>query len=132
MNKQDKKEIMNLIKYKKMLGDRRMENKQTKELLKLIQENPELPLVFMVDGELSADPYEYRYTFVESYSAEVETIWIYRDTYYNHIVDVTEAVEEGLMNEEGYENLSDEEFDKAVEKYIEENVEHYKAIVITL
>ena len=86
----------------------------------------------MVNGELSADPYEYRYTFVESYSAEVETIWIYQDTCYNHIVDITEAVEEDLINEEGYENLSDEEFDKAVEKYIEENVEHYKAIVITL
>lgn len=109
-----------------------MKTKQTKELLKLMQDNPDLPLVFMVGGELTADLYEYRYTFVESYSAEVETIWIYRDTYYNHIVDITEAVEEDVMNKEGYENLSDEEFDKAVEKYIEENVEHYKAIVITL
>lgn len=109
-----------------------MKNEKTKELLRLIQENPELPLVFMVDSELSADPYEYRYTFVSHYEAEVETIWIYEDTYYNHIVDITEAVEEDLMNEEGNENLSDEEFDELVEKYIEENVEHYKAIVITL
>ena len=30
MNKQDKKEIMNLIKYKKMLGGRRMELKEAK------------------------------------------------------------------------------------------------------
>ena len=29
-------------------------------------------------------------------------------------------------------HFSDEEFDKVVKKYIEENVEHYKAIVITL
>ena len=108
-----------------------MENKQTKELLKLMQDNPDLPLVFMVGGELTADPYEYRYTFVESYSAEVETIWIYQDTCYNHIVDVTEAVEEDLWDEE-YVKISSEEFDKIVEKYIEENVEHYKAIVITL
>ena len=105
---------------------------ETKELLKLIQENPDLPVVFMVDGSELIDPYEYRYTFVERYGAEVETIWIYQGTYYNHIVDITEAVEEDVLNEEGNENLSDEEFDKAVKKYIEENVEHYKAIVITL
>ena len=109
-----------------------MENKQTKELLKLIQENPDLPLVFMVYGEDLADEYEYRYTLIEKYGVEVKTIWEHNDRFYDHIVDITEAVEEDLMNEEGNENLSDEEFDKLVEKYIEENVEHYKAIVITL
>ena len=105
---------------------------ETKELLKLIQENSDLPVVFMVDGSVVFDPYEYRYTFVESYGANVETIWKYQDGYYDHIVDITEAVEEDLMNEEEYENLSTEEFYEAVKKYIEENVEHYKAIVITL
>ena len=107
-----------------------MENEQTKELLKLIQKNPDLPVVFMVDGSEIADEYEYRYTFVESYSASVETIWKYQDGYYDHIVDITEAVENDLIDQ--YEDLDDEEFDKVVEKYIEENVEHYKAIVITL
>lgn len=107
-----------------------MENKQTKELLKLIQENPDLPVVFMVDGSVVIDPYEYRYTFVESYGASVKTIWKYQDGYYDHIVDITEAVENDLIDQ--YEDLDDEEFDKVVEKYIEENVEHYKAIVITL
>ena len=107
-----------------------MENEQTKELLKLIQENPDLPIVFMVDGSVVFDPYEYRYTFVESYGASVETIWKYQDGYYDHIVDITEAVENDLIDQ--YEDLSDEEFDKVVEKYIEENVERYKAIVITL
>lgn len=34
MNKQDKKEIMNLIKYKKMLGGRRMELNEAIEFLK--------------------------------------------------------------------------------------------------
>ena len=105
---------------------------ETKELLKIIQENSDLPVVFMVDGSAVFDPYEYRYTFVESYGANGKTIWKYQDGYYDHKVDITEAVEEDLMNEEGNENLSDEEFDKLVEKYIEESVEHYKAIVITL
>jgi hypothetical protein len=132
MNKQDKKEIMNLIKYKKMLGGRRMENKQTKELLKLIQENPELPLVFLVYSEDLADDYEYRYTMIKDYRASVETIWLYQDHYYDHIVDITEAVEEDLINEEEYENLSNEEFDKAVEKYIEEEVESFEAIAVCL
>ena len=107
-----------------------MKNEQTKELLKIIQENPDLPVVFMVDGSAVYDPYEYRYNFVESYGASVETIWKYQDGYYHHIVDITEAVENDLIDQ--YEDLDDEEFDKVVEKYIEENVEHYKAIVITL
>ena len=105
---------------------------KTKELLKLIQENSDLPVVFMVDGSVVFDPYEYRYTFVESYGANVKTIWKYQDGYYDHIVDIKEAVEEDLMNEEEYEDLYDDEFYEAVEKYIEENVEHYKAIVISL
>ena len=107
-----------------------MGNEQTKELLKLIQENPDLPVVFMVYGEDLADEYEYRYTLIENYGARVETIWKHQDRFYDHIVDITEAVENDLIDQ--YENLSDEEFDKVVEKYIEENVEHYKAIVITL
>ena len=106
-----------------------MENKQTKELLKLIQENPELPLVFLVYGE---DLDEYRYTMIKDYRASVETIWLYQDHYYDHIVDITEAVEEDLINEEEYENLSNEEFDKAVEKYIEEEVESFEAIAVCL
>lgn len=107
-----------------------MENEQTKELLKLIQENPDLPVVFMVDGSVVFDPYEYRYTFVESYGASVETIWKYQDGYYDHIADITVEVENDLFDQ--YEDLDDEEFNKVVEKYIDENVEHYKAIVITL
>ena len=109
-----------------------MINEQTKELVKLIQENPELPLVFMVDGEEIVDPYEYGYTLIKKYRVSVQTIWIYQDHYYNHIIDITEAVEEDLCDEEEYENLSNEEFNEVVEKYIEENVEHYKAIAITL
>lgn len=109
-----------------------MENEETKELLKLIQENTELPLVFMVNNELIADPYEFKYTFVRCYSAEIETIWIYENNYYMHIVDITEAVQDDFIDEGKYGDLSDEEFDELVEKYIEENVEHYKAIVISL
>ena len=107
-----------------------MENEQTKELLKLIQENPDLPVVFMVYGEDLVDEYEYRYTLIENYGASVKTIWKYQDRFYDHEIDITEAVEDDLIDQ--YEALSDEEFDKVVDKYIEENVEHYKAIVITL
>lgn len=107
-----------------------MKNKETKELLKLIQENQELPVVFMVYGEDLADEYEYRYTLIERYNAEVKTIWKHQDRFYDHIIDITEEVENDLFDQ--YEDLPDEEFDKVVEKYIEENVEHYKAIVITL
>ena len=29
-------------------------------------------------------------------------------------------------------DLSDDEYDKAVEKYVDENIEHYKAIVVSV
>ena len=109
-----------------------MENKETKELLKLIQENTELPLAFMVDNELISDPYEFKYTFVKCYSAEIETIWIYEGSYYMNEADVYEAVQDDFIDEEKYSDLSDEEFDKMVDKYVKEDVEHYKAIVISL
>ena len=38
MNKQDKKEIMNLIKYKKMLGGRRMKEISLREGLTLLKD----------------------------------------------------------------------------------------------
>lgn len=109
-----------------------MKNKQTEELLKLIQENPELPLVFMVNGGELADPYDYCYTMIKDYSADVKTIWLFQDRYYDHIIDITEAVQDYLCDEEEYENLSNEEFDKVVKKYIEENIESFEAIAICL
>ena len=95
-----------------------MENEQTKELLKLIQENQELPVVFMVYGEDLADEYEYRYTLIESYGVKVATIWKHQDRFYDEKIDITEVIEDYLCDQ--YEDLSDEEFDKVVEKYIEE------------
>ena len=108
-----------------------MGNKQTKELLKLIQENPELPLVFMVYNDELIDFYEYTYTLIKDYRASVETVWLYQDHYYTDKGDVKEVVEEDLYDDE-YENLSNEEFDKVVEKYIEENVESFEAIAVCL
>ena len=60
MNKQDKKEIMNLIKYKKMLGGRRMELNEAIEFLKEYAEwarahEYEVPIMLADDLELAAD-----------------------------------------------------------------------------
>ena len=37
-----------------------------------------------------------------------------------------------LADEDEYKNLSDEEYEKAIKKYIEDNIRHYKAIVISV
>ena len=109
-----------------------MTNEQTKELLQIIQENPELPLVFMVDGSEIADICEWRCIYIDEYSTKVETIWKWEDEYLTDEIEVEELVEEYLSGMEEYEDLKGEEFEKAVKKYIKENVEKSKAIVVYL
>jgi hypothetical protein len=53
MNKQDKKEIMNLIKYKKMLGGRRMKLEEAIERVKDLKEDCETSVYYNV--QLSDD-----------------------------------------------------------------------------
>lgn len=109
-------------------------NKNREDLLKAMQENPELPIIFMA----SSDELEQgRYTVYESWNVYVTEIYKI-PSYYNEItmtddlIEVQEYYEDCLADEEEYKNLSDKEFEEAVKEYIEENVEHYKAIVVTL
>lgn len=37
-----------------------------------------------------------------------------------------------FADEEEYKDLSDEEYDKVIEDYVDNNVEHYKAIVVSV
>ena len=109
-----------------------MQVNNKEELMKLVNKNPKLPLVFMINNdEISED---YNYTVLEKFRAYKSEIykfkqwesWNYTDDRY----DVFEYYSNELCNEEEYENLSEKEYDKAIDKYIDENVEHYEAIVI--
>ena len=102
------------------------------ELTKLIQENPELPLVFMISNdEVCGD---YGCTVYEEFSAYKSEVYKYER--WGDIVfsDDKEEVEEHYMNEfadnKEYENLSQEQYEEAIKSYVNENIEHYEAIVI--
>lgn len=110
-------------------------SKDNEELRKIMEENPDLPLVFMVmndellDGNCS--------TVFEGCSCDVETVYFYEiSSFGNNCTDdyreVYEYYEDKFCDNEEYKNLSDEEFEKAINKYIEENVRHYKAIVVSV
>lgn len=102
------------------------------ELVKLIQENPNLPLVFMVSSdEVTCD---YCYTVMKKFRAYKSEIYEYEkfgDLVFSDDEDeVIEYYAEDLSDEQEYKDLSDEEFDKAVEEYVEKEIEHYEAIIV--
>lgn len=107
-----------------------MDKDSRKELIKLMKENPKLPVVFLAQNDEFVDGYGS--TFFENFYCKVDTVYLFDTEYYDDLIYVTEYYSDKLCDEEEYINLSDDEFDEAISKYIEENVEHYKAIIISL
>lgn len=109
-----------------------MEKNNKEELIKLIQENPQLPLVFFAYCDDFCP--DYGGTVFNTYYCYTATIYIddSDNTYYDNVDDVIELWRDRLCDEDNYKDLSDEEYDKAVEKYVEENVTHYEAIVVSM
>jgi len=107
-------------------------DKAKQELLNLIVENPDLPFVFFVDnGDLCAD---YGSTVMEDYIPYISEIYKYKRfgelNYSDDIDELIEYYSEVFADEEEYEKMSDEEYSEAIKNYINENIEHYKAIVV--
>ena len=100
------------------------------ELAKFILENPSLPLVFFISGEDILD--EYSSTVYEDFSFRKATVYFFGERVYDHIIDISEVIADCLYDEDMHGNMTDEQFDKWVASYIEENVKHYEAIVITV
>lgn len=104
--------------------------KDNEELRKLIESNPDLPLVFLVGYD---DMYEdYGYTVFQSSDCFVSEVYFDGDHYSAHEEDIIEDYRDKLCDKEEYKDLSDDEYDEAVKKYINENIEHYKAIVVEI
>lgn len=102
------------------------------ELIKLIQENPKLPLIFMMsNGEVVGD---YGYTVMEEFRAYKSTVYKYEawgDLVFSDDEDeVVEYYCDVLADEENYKELTQEEYEKEIKKYVEEKIEHYEAIVL--
>ena len=95
------------------------------KLFKLMQENPDLPIVFSCSTEEMSD--DYAYMFYEDFSCDVVTIYKTDETIYDDEDDIKEYYE--YIYEDEYEGLSDEEFNANIQDLIN-NTEHYKAIRI--
>lgn len=107
-----------------------MDKDSRKELIKLMKENPKLPVVFLAQNDEFVDGCGS--TFFENFYCKVDTVYLFDTEYSDDLIYVTEYYSDKLCDEEEFFNLSDDEFDEAINKYIEENVEHYKAIIIRL
>lgn len=102
------------------------------DLVKLIQENPKLPLVFMMNNDEVAG--DYGCTVMKEFTAYKSEIYEYeRFGDYVFSDDKEELIEyycDYFGDEEKYKDLSQKEYEKVIEKYVDENIEHYEAIVI--
>ena len=98
--------------------------KDCKELKKLIIENPELPLLIFC-GEESWNG-EYAYAQADYNGARVEEVTLYNE-YWLEKDDYREQLSYDLEDE--YENLSNEEYTKMINRKVAET-EFVKAIVV--
>ncbi len=105
--------------------------KDNEELRKLIAENPELPLVFNIYTDNINTDY-CSIVFEESVDCKVSIVYFTDDRSYDDFDEILDDFRCDLADEDEFKDLSDDDYDKAVEKYIEENVRHYKAIVISV
>lgn len=109
-----------------------MSKNNKEELIKLIKENPSLPLVFMMSNNDVAS--DYGSTVMENFTAYKSEVYKYQCWGDLVFSDDKEEVKEYYMNEyadnEEYQDLSEEEYEKAIERYVNDNIEHYEAIVI--
>ncbi len=100
------------------------------ELIKLVKENPDLPLVFMVDNDQIA--WDYGATVYQDFWCYVSEVYVLEEEWSDDFDYVVEKFSNDLCDDEKYKDMTDEEFNKAMQDYVNENVEHYKAIVVNV
>lgn len=105
---------------------------KTQELVKIIQENPNLPLVFMMSNDEVAG--DYGCIVMEDFSAYKSEIYKYErwgDLVFSDDKDeVIEHYIDKFAEDKKYKDLVEEKYTEAIEDYVENNVEHYEAIVV--
>lgn len=114
-NIKDREELLNIV-----------TQKDCTELKKLILENPEAPLLIFSGEEAWSGEYSYECASEGYVQLQELTLygggWLDRDYY-------EDALRDAMGFDDQYESLSDEEFDKEVEKIMNETA-FVKAIVI--
>lgn len=102
---------------------------QNKELLKLVEQNPTLPLVFFAASEDICD--DYSYTFMKSRNVEKGTIYEsdINDCIYTSKDEYVEELCDYFVDDVRYSNLTDAEYEKEMQKEADK-VPHYEAIIV--
>ena len=107
--------------------------KQTDELKELISKYPDYPIVVIVDSEVVAD-YDYGWWYAPEIrfgigeildceqDVDDEKTYIDRD-------ELEEDIEEMLFLDNRYEKLSDEDFNKVVEKELNKYEPYWKKVI---
>ncbi|MDD3363230.1 MAG: hypothetical protein PHW34_16340 [Hespellia sp.] len=98
----------------------------TTELKQMIIDNPELPLLIFC-GEESYDA-DFSYSQANAGKPSIATIILYGDVWIDED-DYRDSLSDNLCDEEEYRDLSDVDYDKMIDKKVEE-AEFVKAIVI--
>lgn len=98
----------------------------TAELRKLILENPELPMLIFCGEE--AWNGEYGYTQADASNVGIEELTLFNNRWLDK-VEYEEELLDIFSGKEEYRNMSNQEFDKAIKKKVEET-EFVKTIVI--
>ena len=106
------------------------EESDKKDLLKLINENPDLPLIFYMPNGESND--EFGTTILEKFYCYVDEIYFRKDGMATNKKDIIEYYFNVFSDKEQYLELDDDKYEKEIENYIESNIEHYKAIIINV
>lgn len=110
-----------------------MINKNNKEeLLKMIKENSDLPLVFMMSNDEVAG--NYGCTVMEEFRAYKSEVYKYERwgdlVFSDDKEEVVEYYIDAFADEEKYIDLSQEEYEEIIKNYVNQNIEHYEAIIL--
>ena len=100
------------------------------ELRKLIEEHPDLPLVFEVYSDEVC--YDYNTSIFEGCRSRIGTVWFTDERMYDDKSDVVEEYISMYEDAEGWCDLSNDEFYKKLEDLVEEEVRHYEAIIVSV
>lgn len=110
-----------------------MSKQINEKFLKLVQENPDLPIKTYISGECCGDDMWY---VGEIYDCEVSELALYEpyyseERYYekDDIDDIIDDIYERLCDEEQYSNLSDKELNEICKQKAEE-LDWQKCIVL--
>lgn len=103
-----------------------------KKLLEIIEENPDLPIVYIVSNDDLA--YGYDSTILFNSRFYISDVWLNNitDEYMDDYNSVLEWYMDYFADNDEYTKLNDDEYEKVIDNYIEENVDHFKAIVISV